>query len=142
MSKDFPTAAGSLWARLATEIGVEASITTCGYFISIVKAQCVIKRDKLTDKIQAAGAENATTDQVFQLERLSKDLKRLEKLDDDWAEVRKSMKPQPGSTYYLTTTTQIQKISSGVLEIAIRNDLIDIPDAAKFAAYRPEGETW
>lgn len=142
MSKDFPTVAGSLWARLATETGVETSTTVCGYFISIVKAQCVVKRDKLTAKIQAVGAENATTDQVFQLEQLSKDLKHLEQLDAEWSACRMSMQPMPGSTYYLTTTTQIQHISSGVLEIAIRNDLIDIPDAAKFAAYRPEGETW
>ncbi|MDE2518058.1 MAG: hypothetical protein O0X96_05730 [Methanocorpusculum sp.] len=140
MSKDFATAAGALWSRLAVETGVEASVVVCGHFLGILSALCNAKKIRLIRKVQIAGEANATREQLADIEQIDKDQKLLDELNANWGEVRRKMDVRPGSVYYLTTTEQIQKITSSALEIAIRQDLIDIPDATRFASYRPEGD--
>lgn len=134
MSKDFPMVAGALYSRITIETGVEASVIVCGHFLDALNAQLAAKRSRMTRKIELMGRDKVTREMLYDFRQLSDDCDCMTGLVTAWRDVR------PDSTYYLTTTSEIRDIAEHAYEVVIRQDIIDIPDAARFASYRPEGD--
>ena len=94
----------------------------------------------MTRKIELIGRDKVTREMLYDFRQLSDDCDCMTGLVAAWRDVRSKMDVRPGSTYYLTTTSEIRDIAERAYEVAIRQDIIDIPDAARFASYRPEGD--
>lgn len=140
MTKDYPTAAGALYSRLAIETGVEASVIMCGHFLGAIQAQLRVKQSKIARKIELQGKEAMTPELAYDLRILNEDCKKMEALSSTWEQIRRYMDPRPGSKQYLETSAGVRKLAEQAYEIGIRQEVVDLPDASRFGGYKLEGD--